>query len=185
VRAYRLCYNAAPSRSCASEASSERPVDSCRLTGYIQLLAVFPKLQAPRLSVVGIEFQKGALWQQKLKVRMHVENPTTARSRSRESPTRSTSMAKRFAHVNRLRVFVVPALGQGGIRPEHDANMAGHAHQPPQPRSRFERGLPPHGEDLAVGRAAASVSFDQHGTFKLAVTLTRAASRRGCTYCSP
>src|ERR1700742_2882091 len=34
-----------------------------------------PKLQAPRLSVVGVELQKGALWQQKLKVRMHVDNP--------------------------------------------------------------------------------------------------------------
>ena len=34
-----------------------------------------PKLQTPRLSVVGVELQKGALWQQKLKVRMHVDNP--------------------------------------------------------------------------------------------------------------
>ena len=34
-----------------------------------------PKLQTPRLSVVGVELQKGAIWQQKLKVRMHVENP--------------------------------------------------------------------------------------------------------------
>ncbi|HEY0339941.1 MAG TPA: hypothetical protein VGC34_03975, partial [Steroidobacteraceae bacterium] len=42
------------------------------LTGC-SLLA--PKLQAPHLSVVGIELQKGSLWQQKLKVRMHVENP--------------------------------------------------------------------------------------------------------------
>ena len=51
------------------------------LSIFVALLALsgcslfVPKLQAPHLTVVGVELQKGPLWQQKLKVRMHVDNP--------------------------------------------------------------------------------------------------------------
>ena len=45
------------------------------LLGLAGCSLIVPKLEAPSLSVVGVELQKGALWQQKLKVRMHVDNP--------------------------------------------------------------------------------------------------------------
>src|SRR5215469_18775465 len=84
-----------------------------------------PKLEAPHLSVVGIELQKGSLWQQKLRVRMHVDNPN-----DRVLPIKGITYTldvngQEFAHGESAASFVVPALGQAEFDMTMTANMAG------------------------------------------------------------
>jgi len=126
-----------------------------------------PKLQTPHLSVVRVELQKGALWQQKLKVRMHVDNPN-----DRELPIKGITYTldvngQEFAHGESGAAFVVPALGDAEFDMSMTANMAGTIIS-----------LLSHGTDAAVeyhlvGKISLShgllrsVPFDQHGTFKL------------------
>jgi LEA14-like dessication related protein len=126
-----------------------------------------PKLQAPHLSVVGIELQKGSLWQQRLRVRMHVDNPN-----DRVLPIKGITYAldvngQEFAHGESAASFVVPPLGEAEFDMNMTANMAGTIIS-----------LLSHGSDAAVdyhlaGRISLSegflrsVPFDQHGTFKL------------------
>ena len=46
------------------------------LTAVLAGCSLFvPKLQAPALSIVNVELLKSALWEQRLKVRMRVQNP--------------------------------------------------------------------------------------------------------------
>jgi LEA14-like dessication related protein len=126
-----------------------------------------PKLQTPHLSVVRVELQKGALWQQKLKVRMHVDNPN-----DRELPIKGITYTldvngQEFAHGESGAAFVVPALGDAEFDMSMTANMAGTIIS-----------LLSHGTDAAVeyhlvGKISLShgllrsVPFDQHGTFNL------------------
>jgi len=126
-----------------------------------------PKLQAPRLSVVDLQFQKGQLWQQKLKVRMHVENPN-----DRVLPIKGITYTldvngQEFAHGESAASFVVPALGEAEFDMNMTANMAGTIIS-----------LLSHGADSSidyhlVGKVSLSegllrsIPFDQHGTFKL------------------
>ena len=126
-----------------------------------------PKLQAPRLSVVGVEFQKGALWQQKLKIRVHVDNPN-----DRVLPVKGITYTldvngQEFAHGESAASFVVPALGEAEFDMNTTANMAGTIIS-----------LLSHGTDASVEYHLAgkislshgllrSVRFDERGTFKL------------------
>jgi LEA14-like dessication related protein len=126
-----------------------------------------PKLEAPRLSVVGVELQKGALWQQKLRVRIHVDNPN-----NRVLPIRGIYYTldvngQEFAHGESAASFVVPALGEAEFDMNMTANMAGTIIS-----------LLRHGTDASVEYHLAgkislsegllrSVPFDQHGTFRL------------------
>lgn len=126
-----------------------------------------PKLQAPRLSVVDLQLQKGQLWQQKLKVRMHVENPN-----DRVLPIKGITYTldvngQEFAHGESAASFVVPALGDAEFDMNMTANMAGTIIS-----------LLQHGTDSSIeyqlrGKVSLSegllrsIPFDQHGTFKL------------------
>jgi LEA14-like dessication related protein len=126
-----------------------------------------PKLQAPHLSVVDVEFQKGALWQQKLRVRMHVENPN-----DRELPIKGITYTldvngQEFAHGESAASFVVPANGEAEFDMNTTANMAGTIFS-----------LLQHGTSSAIDYHLAgkvslsegflrSIPFDEHGSFKL------------------
>jgi LEA14-like dessication related protein len=126
-----------------------------------------PKLEAPHLSVVGIELQKGSLWQQKLRVRMHVDNPN-----DRILPIKGITYTldvngQEFAHGESAASFVVPPLGEAEFDMNMTANMAGTIIS-----------LLSHGSDANVeyhlaGRISLSqglmrsVPFDQRGIFKL------------------
>lgn len=126
-----------------------------------------PKLEAPRLSVVSVEFLKGALWQQKLRVRLAVDNPN-----DRVLPIKGITYTlevngQEFAHGESDASFDVPALGQAEFNMNMTANMAGTIIS-----------LLSHGSDATVeyhlvGRVSLShgllrsVPFDQHGTFNL------------------
>jgi LEA14-like dessication related protein len=129
--------------------------------------SLLPKLQPPRLSVVDIDFQKGALWQQKLKVRMHVDNPN-----DRSLPIRGITYVldvngQEFAHGESAASFVVPALGEAEFDMNMTANMAGTIF------SLLSHSGDPSVDYRITGRISLSegllrsIPFDQHGTFKL------------------
>ncbi len=143
------------------------------LAGFVALFALagcslfVPKLAAPHLSVVGVELQKGALWQQKLKVRMHVENPN-----DRVLPIKGIVYSldvngQEFAHGESAASFVVPALGEAEFDMNMTANMAGTI------ISLLSHGTNANVEYHLTGKISLtegllrSVPFDQHGTFRL------------------
>jgi LEA14-like dessication related protein len=126
-----------------------------------------PKLQAPRLSVVGVELQKGSLWQQRLKVRMHVDNPN-----DRVLPIKGITYTlevngQEFAHGESAASFIVPALGEAEFDMNMTANMAGTI------ISLLSHGTEANVEYHLAGRISLSegllrsVPFDEHGTFRL------------------
>jgi LEA14-like dessication related protein len=84
-----------------------------------------PKLEKPKLSVVNVELQKSDLWEQRLKVRMRVENPN-----DRAIPVKGLTVAlavqdQEIAHGVSGASFVVPALGEAEFDMNMTANMAG------------------------------------------------------------
>jgi LEA14-like dessication related protein len=84
-----------------------------------------PKLEKPKLSVVGVEMQKSDLWEQRLKVRMRVENPN-----DRPIPVKGITVAldiqdQEIAHGISGAAFNVPALGEAEFDMNMTANMAG------------------------------------------------------------
>src|SRR5262245_52783424 len=84
-----------------------------------------PKLEKPKLSVVGVELQKSDLWEQRMKVRMRVENPN-----DRPIPVKGLTVAldvqdQEIAHGVSGASFVVPALGEAEFDMNMTANMAG------------------------------------------------------------
>jgi LEA14-like dessication related protein len=74
-----------------------------------------PKLQAPTLTVVGVDLLKSDLWEQHLRVRMHVQNPN-----DRTLPIKGISYTmdvsgQEFASGESGASFVVPARGAATI----------------------------------------------------------------------
>jgi LEA14-like dessication related protein len=126
-----------------------------------------PKLEAPRLSIVSVEFLKGALWEQKLRVRLHVENPN-----DRVLPVKGITYTldvngQEFAHGESAASFVVPPRGDAEFDMNMTANMAGTIIS-----------LLSHGSEASVEYHLAgkislseglwrSIPFEQRGSFKL------------------
>ena len=84
-----------------------------------------PKLQTPKLSIVNVQVLKATVFEQQLRVRMHVENPN-----DRSLPVRGLSYTmylggQQFATGASDAGFVVPALGSADFNMDVDANAAG------------------------------------------------------------
>ena len=84
-----------------------------------------PKLETPKLSVVNVELQKSDLWEQRMKVRMRVENPN-----DRPIPVKGLTVVldvqgQELAHGVSGASFNVPALGEAEFDMNMTANMAG------------------------------------------------------------
>jgi LEA14-like dessication related protein len=91
------------------------------LTGCAFLL---PKLETPRLSIVKVDVLKSDLWEQRLKVRMRVQNPN-----DRVLPIKGLSYTldvagEEMAHGVSGASFIVPALGEAEFDMNVTANMA-------------------------------------------------------------
>jgi LEA14-like dessication related protein len=83
-----------------------------------------PKLETPKLSIVGVELLRSDLWEQQLKVRMRVQNPN-----DRTLPIKGLSYTlevdgQEFARGVSGASFVVPALGEAEFDMNVTANMA-------------------------------------------------------------
>lgn len=85
--------------------------------------ALRPKLETPRLSIVGVEVLDSGLWEQRLKVRMRVQNPN-----ERALPVRGLSYTLELEGTDvaqgvSAEGFAVPAFGEA----EFDMNVTAHA----------------------------------------------------------
>lgn len=92
------------------------------LTGCSLLV---PKLETPQLSVVNVELLKSDLWEQRMRVRMRVQNPN-----DRPIPVKGLTCAlevqgQELAHGVSGAAFNVPALGEAEFDMNMTANMAG------------------------------------------------------------
>lgn len=83
-----------------------------------------PRLETPRLSIVNVQLEKGDIFEQRLKVRMRVQNPN-----DRTLPIRGLSYTlevsgEEFARGVSGTSFTVPALGEAEFDMNVTANMA-------------------------------------------------------------
>jgi len=129
-----------------------------------------PKFQAPKLSVVAVQLVGSDLWEQHLKVRMHVQNPN-----DRELPVKGLEYTlevdgQTFATGNSAAAFVVPAMGEAEFDMNVTTNLAGtllkllgHGSQA------LEQGIPYRmtGKVSLSSGLMRSIPFDERGTFKL------------------
>ncbi len=110
-------------RSCTARA--------IRLTAVLAGLAlggcswIAPKFVTPQLSIVGIDVLKSDLLEQRLNVRMRVQNPN-ARALPVQGLSYDIELAgKDFAHGVSANAFTVPALGEAEFDMKINANMIG------------------------------------------------------------
>ncbi|MBV8341677.1 MAG: LEA type 2 family protein [Gammaproteobacteria bacterium] len=87
--------------------------------------AFAPKLATPRLSVAEVQVVGGDLWEQHLRVRVHVENPN-----DRALPVSGLEYTlevegERFASGQSAASFTVPALGTADFDMNVTTNLAG------------------------------------------------------------
>ena len=74
--------------------------------------ALAPKLVAPQLTIVGVELRQSDFFSQRIKVKLHVQNPN-----NRALPVRGITCdlqvaGEKFAHGVSASEFTVPALGE-------------------------------------------------------------------------
>jgi len=131
--------------------------------------ALTPKLQAPQLTIVEVQVVSADLWQQRLRVRMHVENPN-----DRTMPIRGIEYAlevdgQQFATGVSAASFVIPALGEAEFDMNVSTNLAGtlirflaRGHNAPAALDYHLTGKVSLSEGLL-----RSIPFDQRGSFKL------------------
>lgn len=87
--------------------------------------ALTPKFTPPRLSIVNVQLEGGDLWEQRLKVRLHVENPN-----NRPLPVKGLEYTLEVAGQQLARgaaaaSFIVPALGESEFDTNVTTNLAG------------------------------------------------------------
>jgi LEA14-like dessication related protein len=146
-----------------------RFVPACAAALLLTACALVPKLQAPQLSIADVQILSSDLWEQHLRVRMHVHNPN-----DRSLPIKALEYTvevegQQFASGSSVASFVVPPLGDADFDMNVTTNLA----------STFikllGRGSAGSGEVgyRLVGKVSLSegflrsVPFDQKGTFKL------------------
>lgn len=151
-----------------SKISPMRPVSLLLLAIALSGCALFvPKLQTPQLAIVDIQVIKANFMQQRLRVRMRVENPN-----DRILPIQGLSYTvylggQEFATGVSDASFVVPALGNAEFNMDVTANAAG---------ALFAVLSKPHGQGIDYrmqGRVELShgwlrsIPFEQSGSFIL------------------
>jgi LEA14-like dessication related protein len=103
------------SRSVLVAAAAALVLAACALTHF----------KTPQLSVADVQVRSREIWQQHLRVRMHVVNPN-----ERALPVKSVQctlevQGQAFAEGQSLEPFVVPALGEADFELDVTANAAG------------------------------------------------------------
>lgn len=140
---------------------------ACLLSGCAGLV---PRLETPRLSIVNVEMVKSDLWEQRLRVRMRVQNPN-----ERALPIRGLSYTMEIGGEELARgvsgaSFTVPALGEAEFDMNVTANMASTLIR------LLGRGGKAFEEQIdyrIVGKVSLSegwlrsIPFEERGTFKL------------------
>jgi LEA14-like dessication related protein len=131
--------------------------------------ALVPKLEAPQLSIAEVRIVGGDLWEQRLQVRVHVQNPN-----DRALPIKALEYTvevegQQFASGSSVSSFVVPPLGEADFDMNVTTNLA-------STLLKLAGRNPGTGGDVGyrlVGKVTLSegllrtVPFDQQGTFRL------------------
>ncbi len=86
--------------------------------------AFAPKLETPRLSIVSVEVLKTDLFEQRLKVRLRVQNPNDRELPVKGITYRMEVAGEDFAQGVSAAAFTVPALGEAEFDMNVTANMA-------------------------------------------------------------
>ena len=129
-----------------------------------------PKFTAPRLSIVDVQLEGGDLWEQRLKVRLRVENPN-----DRALPVKGLEYAlevagQPLAHGASTASFIVPAMGQSEFDMSVTTNLAGML------LKLLGRGSDALGQSVdyhLIGKVSLSsglmrsIPFDERGSFRL------------------
>jgi len=132
--------------------------------------ALTPRLTPPALTVVDVQLQGSDLWEQHLKVRMHVQNPN-----DRALPIKGLEYTlevegQRFASGESAASFIVPARGEAEFDMNVTTNLAGTL------LKLLARGSDTLSQSVAYrlsGKVSLSqgllrsLPFDEHGEFKL------------------
>lgn len=141
------------------------------IAALLSACASQPKLEAPNLSVIGIEMLDSSLFTQRLKVRVRVQNPN-----DRELPVKGVSAkleiaGEEFANGVSANSFVVPAFGEAEFDLLVDASMArtlirmvGKSKQD-QPRESLDYRMS--GKVSLSSGFVRSIPFDESGSLKL------------------
>jgi LEA14-like dessication related protein len=151
-----------------------RATSCCAATLIVTVLlaacALLPKLEAPKLSIVGVQIVSGDLFTQRLKMRVHVQNPN-----DRALPVKGLEYTievegQQLASGESAASFEVPALGEAEFDMNVTTSLAGAL------LKLLARGPNGLGQDVAYrirGKVSLSeglfrsIPFDEHGTFKL------------------
>lgn len=100
-----------------------------RLIPIVVLLAgcsaLVPQLETPKLSVVNVEVTKTELWEQRMKVRLRVQNPNERSLPVKGLTARLEVAGEEFATGVTAASFEVPALGEAEFDMDMTAHMAG------------------------------------------------------------
>jgi LEA14-like dessication related protein len=94
-------------------------------TLLLSACALAPKFEAPHLSVTDVQVVGGDLWQQRLKVRMHVQNPNDRALPIQGIVYTLEVEGQQFASGESAASFVVPALGEAEFDTNVTTNLAG------------------------------------------------------------
>lgn len=138
------------------------------LTVLAACSTLVPKLEKPTLSIVNVELLKSDMFEQRLKVRMHVQNPN-----DRALPIKGLSYAlevagEPFAQGVSGESFIVPALGEAEFDMNVTASMASALL-----RILSRGSLADQVEYRMKGKVTLSegflrsIPFEEHGSFKL------------------
>jgi LEA14-like dessication related protein len=129
-----------------------------------------PKFTPPRLSIVNVQLEGGDLWEQRLKVRLHVENPN-----NRPLPVKGLEYTLEVAGQQLARgasaaSFIVPAMGESEFDTNVTTNLAGTL------LKLLGRGSDAPGQSVEyhlTGKVSLSagllrsIPFDERGSFRL------------------
>lgn len=129
-----------------------------------------PKFETPKLSIVNVEVVKSDVWEQRLKVRMRVQNPNDRRLPVKGLSYKVEVDGQAFASGVSGESFVVPALGEAEFDMNVTANMASIL------LKLLTRGSDPASQKIdykLTGHISLSegwlrsIPFQEHGSFKL------------------
>jgi LEA14-like dessication related protein len=105
-----------------------RPLSRLSAAAWLALLlgacALSPKFEAPQLAVLDVQLLGGDLFQQRLRVRMHVQNPNNRALPVQGITYRLEVEGQEFATGESAASFVVPALGEADFDMNVTTNLA-------------------------------------------------------------
>ena len=148
----------------------KRRVASLAVAALLSACALAPRFIAPRLSIAGVQLEGGDLFEQRLKVRMHVENPNPRALPVQGLEYTLEVAGEPFASGAATASFVVPAMGEAEFDMNVRTNLAGTV------MKLLARGSEGRGQSLdyrLTGKVSLSaglrrsIPFDERGSFRL------------------